>query len=161
MLISYKNKNYECELNGELLRINQKEFFVCSKVYSDNIFKIKIGEVEKLVFIAGDEKNVYVFIDGDQYVFSLISEESKESNALLNGGNKSFEEVKPPMPGNVVKVLVEEGQEVQEGNPIVIVEAMKMEITLYSSISGKISRINVKPAEQVDPDRVLVEIKSE
>lgn len=160
MLISYKNKNYECELNGELLRINQKEFFVRSKVYSDNIFKIKIGEVEKLVFIASDEKNVYVFIDGDQYVFSLISEESKESNALLNG-NKSFEVIKPPMPGSVVKVLVEEGQKVQEGAPIVIVEAMKMEITLYSSISGKISKINVEPAEQVDPDRVLVEIKSE
>lgn len=160
MLMFYKDRNYECELNGEFLRVNQEEFFVSSKVYSDNIFKIKIGNVEKLVFVASDEKNTYVFIDGDQYVFSFITEESKEINPILNG-NKSFEEIKPPMPGSVVKVLVEEGQDVQEGAPIVIVEAMKMEIMLYSSMSGRISKINVQPAEQVDPDKVLVEIKSE
>lgn len=160
MLLSYKNRNYECELNGEFLRVYQEEFFVSFKAYSDNIFKIKIRDVEKLVFVSSEGKNIYVFIDGDQYVFSLITEESKEINSILNE-NKSFEEIKPPMPGSVVKVLVKEGQEVQEGAPIVIVEAMKMEITLYSSISGKISKINVQPTEQVDPDRVLVEIKSE
>ncbi|MGQ9818861.1 MAG: biotin/lipoyl-containing protein [Candidatus Kapaibacteriales bacterium] len=158
MLLSYKNRNYECELIGEILRVNQQEIPFALNAYSENIFKIKIGNDEKIVYVASDEKNFYAFIDGEQYIFSLVTEETKETVSSFEG-NKFHEEIKPPMPGSVVKVLVEEGQEVGEGAPIVIVEAMKMEITLYSSISGKISKINVKQAEQVDTDQVLVEIK--
>ena len=62
------------------------------------------------------------------------------------------------MPGSIVKILVEPNQKVGEGEPIVIVEAMKMEITLYSSIEGIVSEINVQVGEQVDSDKVLVVI---
>lgn len=63
------------------------------------------------------------------------------------------------MPGSVVKLLVQQGQSVEEGAPIIVVEAMKMEITLYSSISGVVTEINVEPGQQVDSDKTLVVIK--
>lgn len=159
MKLSYKNEIFECEIDGSIFRKNGQEISFSATTYSDNIFKIKIGDLEKKVFTASDGKNFYVFIDGDQYSFSLVTEGFIDLSDSTKGKNCN-EEIKPPMPGNVVKILVEEEQEVSEGTPIIIVEAMKMEITLYSSINGKIKKINAAVGEQVDTDKVLVEIQS-
>ena len=65
------------------------------------------------------------------------------------------------MPGSVVNVLVNEGQKVEEGTPIIIVSAMKMETTLYSSISGIVIEVNATKGEQVDETKSLVVIMKE
>lgn len=160
MKLLYKNQLFECDVIGDSLLLNGRKIPFSAEEYSDNIFKIKVGEEEKQVYTVADDKHFYVFIDGEQYIFSMVTEEVTEISTLENG-DEAYEEIKPPMPGSVVKILVEEGQEVSEGFPIIIVEAMKMEITLYSSISGKVKKVNVKVGEQVDSDKVLVEIQND
>jgi biotin carboxyl carrier protein len=60
-----------------------------------------------------------------------------------------------PMPGKVVKVLVDAGQAVTAGAPLVVLEAMKMEHTVRASGAGTVRAIHVAVGEQVDADRLL------
>ncbi|MCS7196882.1 MAG: biotin/lipoyl-binding protein, partial [Aquificaceae bacterium] len=64
-----------------------------------------------------------------------------------------------PMPGRVVRVLVEEGQPVNEGQTVAIVEAMKMENEIHAPITGIVKKIFVKPGDNVTPDDALLRIE--
>lgn len=65
-----------------------------------------------------------------------------------------------PMPGQVLKILVREGDVVAKGAPLVILEAMKMEHTIVAPRDGTISAVNCREGELVQPGVELVEIKT-
>jgi 3-methylcrotonyl-CoA carboxylase alpha subunit len=62
------------------------------------------------------------------------------------------------MPGKVLRIMVEPGQTVQPGQPLLVVEAMKMEQTVRSQTEGLVKSILVKPGEVVAPGQTLVQI---
>ena len=62
------------------------------------------------------------------------------------------------IPGTIQKILVEEGEEVSPGTPLLILEAMKMRNEVRSSIHGKIRTIHMTEGEQVPKKHLLVEI---
>ncbi len=66
-----------------------------------------------------------------------------------------------PMPGVIVSVLVEEGQEVQDGQALAVVEAMKMENTLRAEKKGVISKINAAAGDNLAVDEVIMEFATE
>jgi biotin carboxyl carrier protein len=63
------------------------------------------------------------------------------------------------MPGKIIRVLVEVGQQVQDGQPVCVLEAMKMENELHAHQSGAVQAVHVKPGDDVEKDQVLVEIE--
>ena len=63
------------------------------------------------------------------------------------------------MPGRVISVLVQEGQEVQAGSPLVILEAMKMEQPILAHKSGVVSELSVEVGASVANGAVLLEIR--
>jgi biotin carboxyl carrier protein len=65
------------------------------------------------------------------------------------------------MPGKIIDILVREGSNVLRGEPIVILEAMKMQNEIQSPVNGKITRISAKVNSNVMKEDVLVEIKVE
>lgn len=67
-------------------------------------------------------------------------------------------EVSAPMPGMVVDVLVKEGQRVDSGEPLVVLESMKMQMQLRSPFSGQVSRVVVDPRAQVEKGALLVQV---
>jgi len=67
--------------------------------------------------------------------------------------------IEAPMPGKIVDIMVEEGGEVKEGEPIIILEAMKMQNEITSHITGVVQTISVKKGESVMKDDVLIEIR--
>jgi biotin carboxyl carrier protein len=67
--------------------------------------------------------------------------------------------VRAPMPGRVVKVLVEAGANIEAGAGVVVVEAMKMENELFSPISGSVARVFVAAGDAVERGAPLVEIR--
>lgn len=62
------------------------------------------------------------------------------------------------MPGRIIRVVVEPGQKVEEGDPVCVLEAMKMENELHAHQSGAVRAVHVKPGDDVEKDQVLVEI---
>lgn len=70
-------------------------------------------------------------------------------------------EIAASLSGSVVKVLVEKGEAVTKGTPLIVTEAMKMETTLSAPIDGIVSAIHVAPGERVDSGDCLMEIKTQ
>jgi biotin carboxyl carrier protein len=67
--------------------------------------------------------------------------------------------VRSPMPGMVVKILVEDGQAVDLEQPVMIIEAMKMQNEIPAPASGTVQSIQVRPGQAVDGDEVVMEIR--
>src|SRR5262249_10276228 len=65
--------------------------------------------------------------------------------------------VQSPMPGLLTAVVVAEGQEVKAGEPLVVVEAMKMENVLRAERDGKVARLRAKPGDSLAVDQVILE----
>lgn len=74
------------------------------------------------------------------------------------GGKAGTSVISATMPGLVVKLLVTEGEVVQAGQPVLILEAMKMENMLHAEIAGVVSSLSVKPGENVEAGRELLRI---
>jgi biotin carboxyl carrier protein len=66
--------------------------------------------------------------------------------------------VTAPMPGKIVRVLVEEGQEVEAGAPLVVIEAMKMENELRAPRGGRVEKLGARAGQAVEGGALLVEL---
>jgi 3-methylcrotonyl-CoA carboxylase alpha subunit len=74
-------------------------------------------------------------------------------------GAAASSELVAPMTGTVVQVFATEGQAVDAGVPLVIVEAMKMEHRIVAPAKGRVARVHVKSGEQVDVGAQLVSLE--
>jgi propionyl-CoA carboxylase alpha chain len=75
-------------------------------------------------------------------------------------GSHEHETANSPMPGQVLRILVEVGSHVKPGDPLVVLEAMKMEQTIKTTIRGVVGAVLVKSGDVVAPGQMLVEIES-
>lgn len=104
------------------------------------------------------EDDKFVFIStGDKY-YKLQKIDESEKDFAATAADLGIQEVISPMPGSVVKVLVNNNDKVEEGQPLIIIEAMKMETTIYAAIIGKVDDISVEDGEQIDSDKILMKV---
>lgn len=93
-------------------------------------------------------------VDGRVYRFELIDPDEPQGASLAENA------VAAPMPGKVVKVFKGVGDAVEEGEPVIIVEAMKMEHTLRAPKGGTISELGCSEGDQVESGVPLLEIEA-
>ena len=113
------------------------------------------------VGVKGDGKrHFYLSIDGmpEEVVFEALNEyvagaAGKRKQAGAPG------DVSTTMPGNIVDVLVKEGDTVKAGQAVLITEAMKMETEVQAPIAGTVKAVHVAKGDRVNPGEVLVEIE--
>jgi 3-methylcrotonyl-CoA carboxylase alpha subunit len=75
------------------------------------------------------------------------------------GGHPEEGSLRAPMPAQVRGVLISPGEEVETGQPLMLLEAMKMEIRLQAPRSARITRILANPGQTVEKDQVLIEME--
>ena len=73
------------------------------------------------------------------------------------GARQEFASLKAPMPGLVVRVAVEEGDAVEQGDTVLIVEAMKMENELRAAGAATVARVLAAPGDAVEKGQILAE----
>lgn len=86
------------------------------------------------------------------------SETPKEETAEAVREDVKTSKIECPMPGNIMKVMVKEGDKVNKGDILLVLEAMKMENDITSEFTGTIHRVHVKPGDIVQVGAVMVEI---
>lgn len=121
-----------------------------------------------------DKRAFYINVDGtpEEIMVETLDEMISVSDAAAaatelsksSKGSSRPKATKPgdvttTMPGSIVDVLVNEGDSVKAGDPILVTEAMKMETEIQAPIGGTISKIHVAKGDTVNPDEVLVEIE--
>jgi len=111
------------------------------------------GRVHRAL-VARARGRVLVALDGRVHVFETGAEASGRSAAGRAGSGV----VTAPMPGKIVAVLVTKGDAVEPGQPLVVLEAMKMETTLAAEIAGTVAAVHGTAGGMVDGGALLVEI---
>ena len=97
---------------------------------------------------------------GERWEMEVLDERTRHIRSLAGGGNqrRAAGALKAPMPGLVVRIQVEPGQEVEAGAPLVVLEAMKMENELKAPGPAVIKAIRVQQGEAVEKGQVLLEL---
>lgn len=106
-------------------------------------------------------KHVKIEVEGEAYDLVVKDEldQMLDKMGFSTVSSKHIKEIKAPMPGLVLSIAVTEGQEVKEGEKVLILEAMKMENSIMIHANAKIKKIKVKPGDAVDKNQVLVELE--
>ena len=110
---------------------------------------------------AEGKRHFYLSIDGmpEEVVFEPLNE-------FVGGGSSKRKQASAPghvsttMPGNIVDVLVKEGDTVKAGQAVLITEAMKMETEVQAAIAGTVKAVHVAKGDRVNPGEVLIEIEA-
>ena len=129
------------------------------KKISSNTLSLLIDGVSHRIYLASEGGKYYGYSHGRHFVFQ---ESSDEKDQVQTGEDRSLEEmllIKAPMPGKIIQINVEEGQEVKKNQTLVIVEAMKMENEVKAEMAAVVKKIQVEAGDLVDPDKVLIELE--
>ncbi|TCD19812.1 acetyl-CoA carboxylase biotin carboxyl carrier protein subunit [Pedobacter psychrodurus] len=155
---------FEIEYNESTLLVNgdpiQLDLSTLSNrgthvLYQNKSFNTEIVELNKT------DKTCKVKVNGNIYQISI----EDQFDALLkqlgldNLTANKVSEIKAPMPGLVLKVLVEENAQVKKGDNLLILEAMKMENILKSSTDGVVKKVLINQGDKVEKNQILVQFK--
>ena len=110
-----------------------------------NAYLVKDGNV-KTVMIRGIPYSI-----GDADLPDTRARGKKTSQAIP-------QDITPPMPSVVVRILVSEGDKVKQGESVIVVSSMKMETTLTAPSDGRVRAVNVAEGDKVMPGQILVDI---
>ena len=119
-----------------------------------------------------EQRPFYLSVDGvpeEVLIETLVEMESLETTSGSSAGKASGGSgrqratkqghVTSSMPGIIVAIMVKEGDKIKAGDPVLVVEAMKMENEVPAPIGGTVKSVNVDKGDSVNPDEALVEIE--
>jgi biotin carboxyl carrier protein len=153
--IEYDEKNQSIggkKFDGDSIELKKGKFHI---IRDNRSFEAEVVKVNR------DEKTVSVKVNNVLYTVSV----KDRYDALLkeigidSTGNKTVNDIKAPMPGMVLKVIVESGQKIQKGDAMLILEAMKMENILKAPSDGIIKKIHILKGDKVEKNQVLIKME--
>jgi biotin carboxyl carrier protein len=104
-----------------------------------------------------DRQTYEILLAGQRFEVTVEDEHTRILTGLTrSGGSSGAAKIQAPMPGLVVNILSEVGAHVEQGQAVIVLEAMKMENDLVSPIAGTIKEIKVSKGQTVDLGAVLV-----
>lgn len=106
------------------------------------------------------QKNISLLVNGHPYQINIQEpiDFILEKMGLNMTTKKKTESIKAPMPGLILKILVEEKQELKKGDPILILEAMKMENVFKAPADSTVKSIRIKEGQSVEKGEILIEL---
>lgn len=133
-------------------------------------FESVSGQPVYSLIVDGKSYEAYVYPDEDHWEvlrrghrYAVKVEDEREKRLKIAAGGRVSETgdylLKAPMPGMVVAIPVEEGQVVQEGAVLLILESMKMQNELKAPRAGTVSRLRVKSGDSVEQRQILLSIE--
>lgn len=133
-------------------RIDGVEVTAEVEALADGSTIIRVADGNLRVFGARTRNSIIVAAGPATFEFVQI-----EGRAGAARHGLAAPEVTAPMPGKVLKILVAEGESVEHGQPLVVIEAMKMETTLYAESAAMVKKIHVAAGAMVDHGAVMIE----
>ena len=140
------------EVDWDLIEVRENTFHIIKDNKSYNA---------TLVSFNAEEKTMVLNVNGNDYEISI-----KDKNDLLlqqlgisAKSSSAVQSIKAPMPGLIINVSVNVGDEVKKGDTLLILEAMKMENVIKSPRDGKIKKVSVQLRNPVEKNQVMLEFE--
>lgn len=141
--------------SGYVATVAGKEYHLTP--HGENLFAVLVDGRRSLVAAVKHKGTIYVDIDAMQVELTDAADASVAGGAGDHAGEK--DKIFAPMPGKIVKIMVSVGDTVDVKQPMVIVEAMKMENQVNARAKGKVKAINFAAGDQVDTERPIIELE--
>ena len=150
------NGQYEFDLTEvkdyDIVKTQNGSYHMMYKDQSYNLTPLSLDRSNKVleVLVNGHQMTIKLSDAYDQLI--------KELGFSLNKGNV-FKDIKAPMPGLVLEIMVKAGDAVSEGDQLLILEAMKMENVIKAPGEGVVKAILVNPKDAIEKNAVLIEME--
>ena len=158
------NQSYKVKANEFVFSIDKKEAAVADIIQKSptefNVIKDHRSINATLLDSDVTGKKLTINVDGEKYNVEIKDALDQMLDVMGFGiaTTKLIKEVKAPMPGMVLEIVVSDGQDVNEGEKILILGAMKMENSILVHADAKIKRVAVAVGQAVEKGQVLVEL---
>ncbi len=122
----------------------------------DDVFLERDGVFIPVFFVRDDNNNLYLHIGGEAFT---VHQKTIEEQA--EGGNQgaSSGDIEPPMPGKILKILVKDGEKVEENQVLILMESMKLQVELKSPFDGVVKELRVKEGDTVNAGEIVIKIE--
>lgn len=156
-------KNYKVDVEkddtGLQVDLDGHRESVDAAVVDRNTISLLVGERMVTVYVAFDGDKIYASVGGE--TFEIEETQSRSLTQVLGkraGALEAETVISTPMPGQIVKVQVKEGDLVEPGQNLFIVESMKMENQIKSSTRARVDKVHFKDGDPVDANAPIVEL---
>ena len=138
--------------NLDLTSTGDSEFHILKNNQS---YKVKVIRTDF------NNKTLIIEVNGNKYNLKIEDEYDQlvKKMGLSAGGSQKIKNIKAPMPGLILDILVEPGQAVEKGSQLLILEAMKMENVLKAEGEGVVKSVEVAKGATVDKGQIIIEME--
>ena len=138
------------EFSADIIKIREGVYHLVKDNLSYNL---------EIVKHLPEEKQLVVKVNNTTYVLNIKDkyDDLSHSLGLDSLASKKVNDIKAPMPGMVLTILVTEGQDIKKGDPLIVLEAMKMENVLKSPTDGIVKKIAVNKGIAVEKNQILIQ----
>lgn len=164
---------FESEINGEVFGVELNDQLTEAIVDDTSTpIEIIVQKSGRLLFRTGtklykidnievNERNVSFSINGTYFETTVKDEQDLllEKLGFHAGTAASAGSLNAPMPGKILELLIADGESVEEGQPVLILEAMKMENELKSPSNGVVSKLHIQQGDNVEKNQLLIDIE--
>ena len=150
--------SFDKKENVFVISDGERTFNADIQFISPNALSILIEGQSHLVYLARERDKKFLSLQGQQFT---VQEPSAEGKGFVEKEEKSQQDellVRAPMPGKVIKINVSVKEEVRKNQTLAIVEAMKMENEIKSTIEGYVKKILVSAGDLVGSENPIIEL---
>ena len=158
------NEKFNFELNETqgAWTVNGNPMELDTLVIKDNLLHVMHQHTSyrvEIVSFSKEEKTASIKVNGHTYSIAIKDrfDDLIHQLGLDNLQSAKVAELKAPMPGLVLSILVKEGDEIKKGDNLLVLEAMKMENIIKSPADVTIKSIKIKPSDKVEKNQVLIQ----
>jgi len=158
--VSVGSKEYKVEISKDQYKIDGKSIQAALVELGERgLFMLKHGALKRELHVQSQGNSHYVVNANGKYALAKV----EKSNGLTRSktSKAAAGDLTAPISGLVVTVKVNTGDEVTEGDVMVVLESMKMQMLIKAPISGIVASVNVQPGAQLSKGDLMVKISSE
>ncbi len=155
-------EKYKLKVGHQAFEMNTNDVDALDLVYQNNAYHLLSSRLQsyKVEVLKTEGKTITLSVNNNLHIVSI--EDSVDLLVDQMGLNKVTEvilkDIKAPMPGLILEINVTAGQEIKAGDPILILEAMKMENVIKATGDGVVKEILLEKGATVEKNQVIIEM---